>query len=823
MKHSFRTFVTAFGCCAGALRFSVFVVASLALGIGATSAIFSLFDAIVLRELPVRQPDGLIRLAHGTPDHEPNSWMPYPHFERMHALNTTLEGLFALASLGRINIAFNGQPELASGAYATGEYHQVLGVQPALGRLLTKADDRPGNTVAVLSYAYWQRRFGRNPQILGASIFINQVPFTVVGVEPRGFFGVTVGASADVTVPMRTRDLLAVGQPLWNQPYTTSINVMGRLKSGVSREQAAQELNLIYRQVNADAVQSASAQFRSIGERIAREAKLTVESGATGQLSGLRRNYERWLRLILMLLGAVLLLASLNVATLLLSRAESRQREIAGRMALGAGRWRIVRQLLTESIVLASVGGMLGFALAWWGSGTLLRVATSSAQNLPIDLTPDFRALAFTIAVSGLTCLLFGLIPALRATSSRTIAASRQIGGGRRRRLLDRALVSSQVALSLVLLVCAGLFLRSLQNLWTQDPGYDRRNVLMFSVDAALAGKKGPEVPAAYKAMLNELRTVPGVQSASLSAVRPVDDNAYFVDRVTKIGNRALSEDQSIRVAQNYIGPGYFGTLAIPILAGRDFDERDNPEAPKVVIISETMARRRFAATNPVGQLITMHFEDTREIVGIAKDMRYGNVKDAPRDVIYCPIFQVGFGFSPTFEIRYAGRTAEVLRQATEVVSRSDRSLTLHRVKTLEVQTRESLSRERLLALLGGYFGAFALLLACVGLYGLLAYNVVQRTPELGLRMALGARPAGVRWMVLRESGATVLAGVAVGLLAARGAVRLVETQLYGVQPYDAATLIIMTALLLAMAFAASYIPAARASCIDPMHALRHD
>jgi len=798
--------------------FTLFTVASLALGIGATTAVFSLFDAIVLRSLPVKEPDRLITMSFTRPGGNPNYNMPYPHFERMRSLNFTLDRMLAVTYLGQVNVTFQGQSQIAIGHYATGDYHETLGVRPDRGRLFTPQDDRAGSTVAVISYGYWQRRFGASPTILGSGILINQVPFTIIGVEPRGFSGVEVGRPPDITVPLRARDRLSEGAPQWEEAFSTWILIMGRLKDGVTLQQAQQELNLIYRRVNGDAARSATEQ------RLAKECNLIVEPAATGASSALRASYERWLRLLLILLGAVLLLASLNVATLLLSRSAAREREIATRLALGAGRWRIVRQLLTESVVLAGLGGALGLLIAAWGSRTLLRIATSATERLAVDLAPDPRVIAFIIGLSSLTCLVFGLIPALRATSSQRITAAREVGGGRRRRLLDRTLVAAQVALSLALLVCAGLFLRSLQNLWAQDTGYDRSSVLMFSVDAKLAGKRGHDVPNTYQKLLDELRTTPGAQAVSISSVRPVSDGYYFISVVTSVGDRDLPDDQSIRIAYNNVGPGYFSTLGIPLLGGRDFDGRDTRNAPKVVIISEKMARH-FSG-NPVGQRIVGARGDVREVVGVVKDIRYANVKDAPREVVYLPIFQgdpKSMWYTPTFEIRYAGAAGEMMRSVRQVVARIEPELTMFGAKTLEIQTQESLSRERLLALLTSYFGGFALLLACIGLYGLMTYAVAQRTAELGLRMALGALPRAIRWMVLRDSAATLLAGVVIGLLLSATTVRLLQSLLYGVQPYYAATLVGATLLLTAMAFIAAYLPAARASHVDPMTALRHE
>lgn len=801
--------------------FTLFAVVSLALGIGATSAIFALFNAIVIRRLPVAEPDRLISASFSFVGGTPNNSFMYPQFDRMRALNTTLSGLAAFAPLARLNVAFRGEREIASGIYASGDYYRVLGIRPALGRLVDENDDARANTVAVISHACWQRRFGGRPDVIGAPIAINAVAFTIVGVEPSGFFGARVGAAPDITLPMRSRDLLSEGEPLWSKPFATWLLLIGRLKSGVVLRQAEQDLGLIFHRANEDAARVAPPHYRTIADS-ARTATLRLEPAAAGVISGLRDGYRIWLLLVLSILTSVLLLACLNLATLLLARSEARQREITTRFALGAGRWRIVRQLLTESALLAAIGGSLGLLLAFWGVSPLLGVATAGSDSIRLDVAPDVRVVAFVGALSMLTCLLFGLTPALRATSVLR-PNTRQVGGPRRR-WLDRSLVSLQAALSLVLLVFAGLFARSLQSVWKQDPGYDRRSVLMFSVDAGLSGKKGEDAMRVYQALLDEVRTMPGAASASASAVRPVDTGAYFVDRVTGIGGRALAQNETIRVAQNVITPGYFATLGVPLVAGRDFDDRDTADAPKVTIVSETMARRRFADRNPIGEQITLGLEESREIVGVVRAMRYARVKDVPGEVIYRPMLQAkGMGFAPSFELRYDGTAADAERNARLAVARVDPSLSPFRVKTLEAETRESLSRERLLAFLTSYTGGFALLLACIGVYGLISYAVVSRTPELGLRMALGASPAAVRWLVLRETSAALLVGAAVGLVASAALVKLVRAQLFGIAPHDPTAMIGATLILVAMATLASYLPAARASRIDPMTALRNE
>lgn len=796
--------------------FTAFAVASLALGIGATGAMFSLFDAIVLRTLPVAEPDRLVVASFGRPGGRFNYSLPYPQFEQMRERTTTLDGLFAIYPFGRVTIAKDGDSDIAQGVHVTGDYHAVLGLVPALGRLLTRADDRPGEAVAVLGHAYWQRRFGGSPDVLGATVTLNGIPFTIVGVEPAAFRGVEIGRPYDIAIPMRTRDRLAEGDALWDRAFATWIYVMGRLKRGSTLDRAEQELDIIFRQVSLDAASSADQEQRARGSR------LKLEPGAGGASSDLRNEYDRWLRLVLMALAAVLVLASLNVATLLLSRSDARQRETATRLALGASRGRIIRQFLTESLVLAAVAGAIGFALASWGSATLLRLALPARESAPVELDPGIRVFAFTVAVSAISCLLFGLVPAIRATSPRPLVAARQIGGARR--LLDRALVACQVALSLVLLVAAGLFLRTLGNLWAQDTGYDRRDILMFSVDAHLAGKRGIDVPVIYQRLLDQLAQIPAARSVTVSSVRPVSDGYYFVDGVLAIGDRRLPEGQAVRVAYNNVGPQYFATLGVPLVAGRDFDARDSLDAPAAAIISQRMARH-FSG-NPVGQDIALSGGKPLEVVGVAADVRYASVKDAPREVVYLPFLQQdpkGMWYSPTFEIRYSGSLAAVLQAARTVVARVDPGLVMFRVRTLEAQTRDSLARERLLAVFTSYFGGFAVLLACVGLYGLMSYGVTRRTAEIGLRLALGSPLSGVRRLVIGEAAAIVAAGSAMGLVGSFVTVRLVQNQLFGVAPHDPVALAAATLLLLILALTAAYLPARRAARIDPLAALRHE
>ena len=792
--------------------FAFFTITSLALGIGATSAIFSLFDAIVMRPLPVGAPHQLVTLAFSAAGSRPNNYLTYPLFDRLRSANTTLDGLFAWTNGSRRNVRVDGRLEIVSAAFASGGYHPTLRLQPALGRLLSDDDDQPSTaTSVVISYAYWQRRFAGAPSVLGTHLIANDVTYTIVGVEPRRFVGTNVGAAPDVTFALRASAHGTTGPGPWNAANATWIEVMGRLKPGVTTEQAAQELTAIFRNLGAGIPTSSTAPPPTI----------LVDTGHAGGQSTIRNNYEQRLRVMLTMLAAVLLLASLNVATLLLARAEARRDEITMRLALGARRGRIVRQLLTESALLAAAGGTLGLLLAWWASQTLLRIAIRDTVGVGIDLTPDARVLGFTIGICALTCLLFGLLPALRATTQP--GSVRREVRGRHQRWLERALVASQTGVSLVLLVFMALFLRSLNNLWARDPGYVRDHVALFSTDARLAGKKRDDAPSTYRAVLDGLSAIPGVTRAAIATVAPISTTYYFIGSATKLGNQDFPGDQRIRVATNYLSPGYFDTLGIPLVAGRDFDSRDGPNAPTVVIISERLASKFDGPA--LGQMVTFS-GGTGEVIGIARDTRYARVQTQPRDVIYMPMFQNlagNMGYGPTFIVRYQGESAPIFRSIRDRVTQVDPALTLFNLNTLEGHTRESLSAERLMAATSTYVGGFALLLGAIGLYGLMMYTVTERVPEIGLRMALGSSPSDVRRMVLRNGMGTVATGVVLGFGAALWVVRYAREQIVDLQPMDPASFAIATIVLLAVAGGAAWLPARRASRIDPIRALRHE
>ena len=809
--------------------FAAAVVLSLALGIGATTAIFSLLNAAVLRPLPVPAPQRLVQFTNTLPLWETaannwNSLFAYPQLENFQTRSKTLSGIFGGTGLGRITVGLNGTSGLAHGDAYTGNFFSVLGIAPQHGRLFSAADDAARAPVAVISDAYWRNRFGADPTIVGRAVTVNQIPFTVIGITPREFQGISVGNCPDIWVPLHALDRIKPDIRRWTEPWSSWLLIAGRLHAGASREQAQAELDAMNRRFLADVLPASELAGEANVQRFVRDSRLVLRPSASGMHSGLRDLYAFPLQLLMGVAGIVLLVACANIANLLLARASNRRREIAVRLALGAGRGRLVRQLLSESLVLAVLGGVLALPMAWWGSLLLVRMISTGDSPAPLAVDPDWRTFAFTAAVSLFTGILFGLAPALRATR---LDPGPVIKQGMRHsssssHTLDRILVVAQVALSVVLVAGAGLFVRTLQKLRNVDTGYDRRNVLMVSVDAGLAGYPSDRAGAVYAEILRRLRTLPEVKSAAASVVRPVDDQFYLVDRVNEVDGRPLPEGSAIRVEWNATSPAYFSTLSTPIVSGRDFDLRDNETAPPVVIVNQSLAKRAFPDRNPIG-----HRLGSATIVGVVKDSLYTGARDQPGPMLYHPLFQHGrdqefrWGFV-SFELRYASQS-NLLDEVRREVATVDRNLPIFRARTLLAQTEQSMLKERLLATLSSVFGALALLLACVGLYGLMAYAVARRTSEIGIRLALGARPGRILWLVLRETFALTLAGVAVGVPLALWAARYARSVLFGIGAADPLTMAVTVATLIGTAVLAGYVPGRRAVRVDPMVALRYE
>jgi predicted permease len=810
--------------------FAAAAILSLALGIGANTAIFSLLNAVLWRPLPVADPQQLVQFTNTIPLWETGSSIArdlyaYPQLERFQAQSKTLSGIFGWTGLGRINVGFHGTSGIAQGNASSDNFFSVLGVRPQRGRFFSAGEDRAGASVAVISDRYWRNRFGADPSIIGGAITVNQVPFTVIGITPPEFSGISVGGSPDMWVPLHALDLLKPDRKRWTDPFSSAwMQIAGRRRPAISREQAQAEVDVIHRQFLAQQLPISQFSGLETAQRFVYEGHLMLRPAASGMSSGLRESYAFPLKLLMLVAGIVLLVACANLANLLLARASNRRREFAVRLALGASRGRLVRQFLTESMVLALAGGLLATPMAWWGSLTLVRMISTGGPRVPLIVDPDWRVFAFTAAVSLLTGILFGLAPAVRSTRADPGPVMKEgpRGAGGSSHTLDRTLVVAQVALSVVLVTGAGLFLRTLQKLWSVNVGYDRENVLMFSVDAKLAGYPSERAGSVYREILRRLQVLPGVKSASASIVRPVDDQFYLLDKVNEIDGRNLPESDAIHVAWNATSPGYFSTISTPVVSGRDFEPRDNETAPKVVIINESLAKSAFPNQNPLGHRLGL---DT--VVGVVKDSLYSGARDQPRPLLYHPLFQHGrdqeyrWGFV-SFELRY-GSLSNLSEEVRREVASVDPNLPVFDTKTLVAQTEESLMEVRLVATLSSFFGALALLLACVGLYGLMAYAVARRTAEIGIRLALGARRDHILWLVLSETLRLTLAGIAAGVPLAFCAAQFAKSLLFGIGTADPLTIAATVAILIGVAALAGYIPARRALRVDPMVALRYE
>jgi putative ABC transport system permease protein len=801
--------------------FTAVAALSLALGIGANTAIFSLVDAVLLKMLPVKSPEQLVAIESLDQRGERNKIFSYPIFERIRDRSQVFTGVLAAEDdtnrVETVGPEPGGRMEQAEVQLVSGEYFQVLGVNAVAGRLLTAADNqKPGaHPVVALSYGFWQRRFAGDVSVIGQNIRLKGQPFTIIGVTQPGFFGESVGRAPDVWAPMMMMPQLRRGQSYLNQSNVRWLRIIARLQPGVREEQAQAALNALLGQIKSEP--------GDVGKWAGLiYAKIGLIHGGQG-LSEMRDRFSKQLRILMAVVGLALLIACANVANLLLARATTRQREVAIRLAIGAGRFRLIRQFLTESVLLAAIGGALGLLFAWWGGHLLLILVSNDSTPIPIDITPNARILGFTIAVSLLTALLFGLAPALVATRQNVDAALKTIVLARPR--LSRLLVIMQIALSLLLLTGAGLFVRTLRNLRALDLGFAAESVIQARIDPLVSGYKREQLPDLYRRLLDRLNSAPGVRSASMA------DSGFRMggSRSCCIGVEGYvhrpGEDREVRTTN--VTPGYFQTMGLPLLLGRDFIPQEalgKPgEFPKVAIINETMARYYFGETSPLGRRFgwgdpSKPINTDIEIIGVARDAVYGKLRQKARPLIYFP----GQG-GDVLVARAAADPAMLLTMIRQEIQVIDKSLEISSVRTIPQLRDQELVQERLLAQLSSFFGLLALLLACVGLYGVMSYDVARRTHEIGIRMALGAQRRDVVGLVLRETMLLVGAGVVIGLSGALWATRLIATLLYGLTPNDPLTMALAGLLLLTVATLSAYIPARRASRVDPMVALRLD
>ncbi|MEK6321117.1 MAG: ABC transporter permease [Acidobacteriota bacterium] len=817
LRYATRTFVKAPG-------FTLIAVLSIALGIAANTSIFTLVNAVLFKPMPVPHPEQLVAL-YTT---EPNSMYPgqfsYPDYRDYRDHNEVFSDLFVHYGTPVSMKNSGDKAELIWGELVTGNYFSGLGVAPAAGRVLSLDDDRAlgGSPVAVLSHAFWQRRFGGDPNIIGKDVRLNGHDFTVIGVARQGFSGTRfVGFIPDVWVPLTMHAQVVAGSEGWLENRGgQSFNVNGRLKPGVTIEQGTAAMNT-YAQQLAEAYPRTNANI-SVG---------MVPGGSKTQPALTLLGYIPIVAGLMMgIVGLVLLIACANVANLLLARASVRRREIAIRLALGAGRRRLVRQLLTESVLLSVVGGVLGLLLAQWFNA-LVPLANPQLDFATIDfrydLALDHRVLGFTLLLSALTGVIFGLLPALQASRTDLVTTLKGEGpavrSGIRRLSLRNLLVVSQVALSLMLLICAGLFIRSTRNVQEMSPGFESKRIMLASVDVGLHGYDEANGRSFFKQIVERVKALPGVEAATIAGPLPLD--AYNNGaRLTVEGAMPRYENERNSASYSVVGHDYFQTMNTPIVEGRGFSEHDDQNAPSVVVVNETLARRFWPNESPLGKRLQLGSAKNpfREVVGVARDGKYFLLGEPPTEYMFVPHSQ-NYDGKMTLIARTSGEPQNLAEALRQEVANLDSELPVYGVKTMPKFLDRILSGPKSIAALATIFGLIALLMAAVGLYGVMSYSVAQRTREVGIRMALGARRGAVLRLVLKEGLLLVCTGIGMGLVAAAAVSRLLGSFLYGISPTDALTFVTIPFVLAVVALVASYVPARRATNVDPMIALRYE
>ncbi len=826
--------------------FTAMATLSLALGIGANTAIFSFMDAILLRALPVPNPESLVVLNWHSKDFPPvarsmngssfkdpkvgytSGNFIFSAYELLRANSPVLSSLFAFNRAGQLNLLIRGQAALANGQYVSGEYFSGLGIPPAAGRLIDANDDHPGAPpVVVLGFLYAQRRFTDISAALGQAILINNVSFTVAGVAAPEFFGVDPSGQQDLFLPMHA-SLLVQPMPPGNNPNRMFVDnnfywvqMMARLRPGVTMDQAQAVLAPAFRHL----VESTAVNDKERADLPA----LYLQDGAGG-LDFLRRQYSKPLYVLMTMVALILAIACANIANLLLARATGRRREMALRLSLGAGRLRVVRQLLTESVLLASLGGLLGLAFAGWGIRALTVLIGNGRENFTLNATLNWRVLAITIALSLTTGILFGLAPAIQSMRVDLNGALRQTRAGEHPWRLVRwlrispshALVVSQIAISLLLLVAAALFVRTLTNLNTIALGFNSERTLLFTVNAQQAGYKDENLVRFYEGLQARLSTLPGAHNVSSSNYALVS-NSQSSTSVKLPGFTGKNPGSSFLS----VGPSFFTTMQIPILLGREIDERDVRQGAKVAVVNEIFAKTYFDNQNPIGRRFGLGSRGAPpeiEIIGVSRNARYSSLKRDIPPVAYIPYSQnlISLG-QMTYELRAAGNPLALAQAVRQEVHQADARVPAYNVGTQANRIDQTISQERTFATLCGCFAVLAVLIACVGLYGTMAYSVARRTSEIGIRMALGAQRGRLLWMVLREVLVMAAAGLGIGLAAAVATSHTLENFVFQVKPNDPMALALAALTLFAAALLAGYVPARRASRVDPWTALRDE
>jgi putative ABC transport system permease protein len=825
--------------------FTCVAILTLALGIGANTAIFTLLDQVLLRLLPVKEPQQLSLLTmRGR--HYGNNWggnaISYPMFRDFQDHNKVFSGMFCRFATS-VSLTSGDEAERVQAELVSGTYFQVLGVSTVLGRPISPDDDRVANggPVAVLNYDYWKQRFASDPAISGKKISINKFPFTVIGVAQPGFEGVELGRLPKLFVPVTMQpEILINPMKFLTDRRTRWVNAFGRLKPGVSLKQAKAALQPFMHSMLEEEVKEAAFSHASAYDK-EQFLKCTIDvlPGSQGR-SYVRETLSTPLWVLMAITGVVLLIACANLANLLLARAAGRQREIAVRMAVGAGRRRIVTQLLVESLCLSACGGLAGLAFAAVAVEALIALyVPSDSGGLSITTTPDLRILLFTLVVTFLTGVIFGLVPALQTTRTDVIGtlkneAGAVVGGGHGR--LRKALVVAQVALSLLLLIGAGLFVRSLQNLGNLGPGFPVQHLIGFELDPTLGGYTPDRSKIFYQQLTDSLSSVPGVEFVGLSAVRILEDNEWD-SGMTVEGYTPSKPDNHAEPYMNQIGPNYFATLGVPVVAGREFTAADTREvkhgteendwSPSAIMINESFAKHFFPNQNPIGRHLGFGTDPgtktDMEIIGVVKDIKYTSLKDEIPDQAYIPYLASRFQGGMVVYLRTTIDPQQIMPSVRAKVRDLDAGLPVYAVRTEKAQISDSLVTERMIAGLSTVFGLLATILAVIGLYGVMSYTVARRQREIGIRMALGADRAKVVWMVMREVLWLVGIGVVLGVPAALALMRVVQSQLFGLTAHDPSTMLLATGTLTVVACLAGYIPAVRASRLNPVEALHYE
>lgn len=810
--------------------FSLMAMAILGIGIGGSVAMFSALDAVMLRMLPIPRPEELRHFqwtsrqpgyhtsydgsSTRNPAGERVEWSTsYPLFEYLRDHNSTFSSLFGfVSSIFRVGLGIDGHAHLTLASVVSPEYFASLETMPILGRTLTAEDDRPSgeSSVTVIGYGLWQRLFGGDRSVLGKTVTMNGVPVVIVGVLPQGFCGVNLSRCAEIFLPMSMYPAASaeVNGAQWRvQSDRWYLEVMGRLKPGVQEERARTEIEALLRQAILDYKPSSPYELPRV--------QLLEAGGGVGRLRG---SMVPPLRILSWVVAAVLAIACANLAGLLLARASARQREIGTRLAIGAGRGRLIRQLLTESLLLSVLGGVVGMGLAILLGDTILHLFISGNDPVGLRSTVDLRLLLFAVALCLLTGLIFGLAPALRAARQDPLSALRMAGvtAGHSRFRIGKTLIGVQVALSVMLVAGSALFLRTLANLRGEKLGFRPENLLVFQLNPTLNGYKDQRILNFHEDVLRKINGIPGVRVASMSRWGMLSGSA------TSSGIQNPGHEK-LQIYIHFVGPRFPEAWGVPLLAGQDITFADRETSQKVALVNETLARQVFGETNPLGQMLIMGKEKGKvQIVGIVGDARYDSLRRGIPPTMYIP-FRQAEQFSMTYAVRSEMEPKAMIGGVRQAVESVDRNVPMYEVKTQTEQINQLIQRERVFAMLLSAFAAIALILACLGIFGTLAYLVGRRTPEIGIRMALGAQRRSVVALVLGESLVSVGLGVVAGVAAALASGKLVESQLFGVKPNDPATLVVAGFVLCATALAAGLLPALRASRISPVQALRHE